>query len=103
MSYQKTHHGSFDMFLICFFLQMRKRMNEFIIVLICVLLILCIIEVYSSCSSLNYCSSHGKCNVFENCDCYEGWGALTDISLYKSINCSTRICPAGKSVLINRR
>jgi hypothetical protein len=53
-------------------------------------------EVLSSCVSLNFCNGHGKCNIYDKCECYAGWGAITDITMYKSLDCSTRTCPAGK-------
>ena len=49
----------------------------------------------ASCSSLNYCSGHGKCINDNRCECDEGWGSKLDISLYKSPDCSARVCPAG--------
>lgn len=31
------------------------------------------------------------------CECYEGWGASSDITLYRAPDCSHRTCPAGKA------
>lgn len=45
---------------------------------------------------MNNCSGHGKCSSSE-CDCFEGWGSQSDVSSYKSPDCSTRICPIGNS------
>ncbi len=32
-----------------------------------------------------------------SCACYEGWGASTDITLYRAPDCSRRTCPSGKA------
>lgn len=44
--------------------------------------------------------SHGKppnrC-AHTRCTCFEGWGADTDLTLYRSADCSARVCPAGKA------
>uniref|UniRef100_A0A7S0SUR4 EGF-like domain-containing protein n=1 Tax=Chromulina nebulosa TaxID=96789 RepID=A0A7S0SUR4_9STRA len=45
----------------------------------------------------NYCSGHGKCQLNDVCQCEVGWGADSDISDYKSHDCSKRICKSGKS------
>ena len=50
----------------------------------------------ASCLDLSYCNGHGKC-VGNVCSCYAGWGASTDITLYRAPDCSARVCPAGKS------
>ena len=74
-------------------------------------------EVNGSCAMWNYCNSHGysshcivyltlyiswqqyvyrKCNQKTSiCDCDEGYGAVTDITLYHSPDCSARSCPTG--------
>ena len=45
---------------------------------------------------MNFCSGHGHCEpATDTCDCYEGWGAKTDIALYKLHDCSGRTCPSG--------
>ncbi|CAN0449025.1 unnamed protein product, partial [Laminaria digitata] len=31
------------------------------------------------------------------CTCYEGWGADTDLTLYRAADCSARVCPSGKA------
>ena len=50
----------------------------------------------ASCLDLSYCNGNGQCN--DNvCSCYAGWGATTDITLYRAPDCSARVCPAGKS------
>lgn len=38
-------------------------------------------------------------NHFEpyRCTCFEGWGADTDLTLYRAADCSARVCPAGKA------
>lgn len=54
--------------------------------------------IASDCSSLNYCNGHGKCfSSTSKCQCYDGWGSDTDISYYKTPDCSKRVCPAGKA------
>jgi len=46
----------------------------------------------------NNCNGHGTCIVStSSCACYEGWGAASDITLYRSPDCSLRTCPAGKA------
>mgnify|MGYP006249612141 FL=1 len=48
------------------------------------------------CIDMNFCSGHGHCEpATDTCDCYEGWGAKTDIALYKLHDCSGRTCPSG--------
>jgi hypothetical protein len=50
------------------------------------------------CVSLNNCNGHGRCNyATSTCDCDVGWGAKTDITLYRAPDCSQRTCPAGKA------
>ncbi|CEG47122.1 Teneurin-1 and related extracellular matrix proteins, contain EGF-like repeats [Plasmopara halstedii] len=50
------------------------------------------------CASLNNCNAHGRCDtVTKTCTCYEGFGAPTDITTYRSPDCSLRTCPAGPS------
>ena len=31
------------------------------------------------------------------CTCDEGWGADTDVTLYRAADCSARVCPSGKA------
>lgn len=46
----------------------------------------------------NYCNGHGVCNgASSTCNCYEGYGAASDITLYRAPDCSSRTCPAGKA------
>lgn len=57
-----------------------------------------IVSVRSDCSMLKYCNGHGTClNSTSTCECYEGWGAPTDITFYRSPDCSTRTCPSGRA------
>lgn len=43
------------------------------------------------CSALNNCNGHGRCHTAsKTCTCFEGYGADTDISNYKSPDCSLR-------------
>lgn len=50
------------------------------------------------CVALNNCNGHGRCNyITSSCVCDSGWGASTDIALYRSPDCSQRTCPAGKA------
>jgi len=46
----------------------------------------------------NYCNGHGVCNgATSTCDCFEGFGASTDITLYRAPDCSALTCPSGKA------
>ena len=46
----------------------------------------------------NNCNGHGSCTISTGiCSCFEGWGADTDIAIYKSPDCSLRTCAAHKS------
>ena len=48
------------------------------------------------CVMLNRCNGHGICTILsQRCVCSEGWGAPTDVSLYRSPDCTTRVCPSG--------
>ncbi|KAG5176842.1 hypothetical protein JKP88DRAFT_334362 [Tribonema minus] len=48
------------------------------------------------CDQHNNCNGHGVCSQQDAvCLCYEGWGADSDISLYKAQDCSARVCPSG--------
>lgn len=54
----------------------------------------CLIQlVYPSCSELGYCNGNGICKQ-SHCECFEGWGANTDITKYRSPDCSARTCPS---------
>lgn len=51
-----------------------------------------------SCSHLNNCTGHGECDTATGrCKCFTGWGAATDVALYKAPDCSQRTCPADKA------
>ena len=55
-------------------------------------------EVAGNCAHLNYCNGHGVCDgTTSRCNCFEGYGASTDISLYKAPDCSALTCPSGKA------
>lgn len=61
-------------------------------------LILMLTEVASDCAMLNDCNGHGTCNLATStCSCYEGWGASTDVTLYRAPDCSARSCPSFKA------
>ncbi|KAH7467171.1 Tenascin [Phytophthora ramorum] len=48
------------------------------------------------CASLNNCNGHGRCDALtKTCECYQGYGASSDITDYRSPDCSLRTCPAG--------
>ena len=52
----------------------------------------------ADCTMHNGCNGHGTCVLStSSCLCYEGWGASTDVTLYRSPDCSMRTCPAGKA------
>ena len=56
------------------------------------------IAVRADCTMHNDCNGHGTCIVSTStCVCYEGWGAPTDVSLYKAPDCSARTCPTGRA------
>ena len=56
------------------------------------------IAVRADCTMHNDCNGHGTCIVSTStCVCYEGWGAPTDVSLYKAPDCSARTCPSGRA------
>lgn len=49
------------------------------------------VEAGAGCSMQNYCNGHGLCrNTYSQCDCYAGWGAASDIAVYKAPDCSLR-------------
>ena len=50
--------------------------------------------VSSSCAGMNDCSGHGVCGLSSTCECFAGWGASSDITTYRSPDCSARVCPA---------
>jgi hypothetical protein len=48
------------------------------------------------CDQLNNCNGHGSCaGATAICTCNEGWGALSDVTLYRAPDCSARVCPSG--------
>lgn len=54
--------------------------------------------VFGSCAAQNFCNGHGACDGSSSkCICYEGYGAPTDITLYRSPDCTAMTCPAGKA------
>lgn len=53
--------------------------------------------VSCSCSGLKNCNGHGKCGLGSTCECFAGWGASSDITTYRSPDCSARVCPSGLS------
>jgi hypothetical protein len=51
--------------------------------------------VIADCGMQNNCNGHGACNLATSvCNCFEGWGASTDITLYRAADCSARTCPS---------
>ncbi|DAZ92410.1 TPA: hypothetical protein N0F65_000194 [Lagenidium giganteum] len=47
---------------------------------------------------LGNCNGHGRCNTAtKTCSCMEGYGAPTDVAVYKTPDCSLRTCPSGPS------
>eukprot|EP00750_Incisomonas_marina_P016167 INCI19038.3.p1 GENE.INCI19038.3~~INCI19038.3.p1 ORF type:complete len:303 (+),score=31.48 INCI19038.3:366-1274(+) len=46
----------------------------------------------------NDCNGHGACDYATGvCTCDDGWGSSSDVSDYKSLDCSLRTCPSGIS------
>jgi hypothetical protein len=67
---------------------------ELFIVLFAIMCISC----SSDCTMLNDCNGHGKCVAeTSSCSCYEGYGAASDVTLYRAPDCSARTCPVGRS------
>jgi len=61
-------------------------------------LLISVTKVYSDCAMLTDCNGHGTCNLATStCSCYEGWGASTDVTLYRAPDCSSRACPSFKA------
>merc|ERR1712086_192083 len=51
-----------------------------------------------ACQHKNGCWGHGHCIIeTRTCACFEGWGADTDVSLFKAADCSRRVCPSGRA------
>ncbi len=47
---------------------------------------------------LNECNGHGLCvHASSTCACFEGFGASTDVTLYRAPDCSSRTCPSGRA------
>lgn len=66
--------------------------------LVFLLFVFYISRVYSTCNAWKGCNGHGRCNgSTSSCVCDPGWGALTDITIMRSPDCSWRTCPAGKA------
>lgn len=67
---------------------------------IAVLLFLCrlMCPTWADCAMFNYCNGHGICNgALSLCECFEGYGAATDITLYRAPDCSALTCPSGRA------
>ncbi|CAM9879004.1 unnamed protein product [Phaeothamnion confervicola] len=61
-------------------------------------LLLAPLEANGGCALHNWCNGHGSCDTgTSTCTCYEGWGADTDVTLYRAPDCSSRVCPSGKA------
>lgn len=59
-------------------------------------IVLIFIRCSSDCAMQNFCNGHGKCvTKTSSCDCFEGYGASTDVTLYRAPDCSARTCPSG--------
>lgn len=44
------------------------------------------------CAALSNCNAHGRCDALtKTCECNEGYGASTDITNYRSPDCSLRV------------
>ena len=52
--------------------------------------------ISSACDKQNFCNGHGSCDEStSSCVCYPGFGAATDVTLYRAPDCSALSCPAG--------
>lgn len=50
------------------------------------------------CTGLTDCNGHGYCRpLTQVCVCHDKWGGVNDITDHVSADCSTRVCPAGRS------
>ena len=54
-------------------------------------------DIDASCSPHNHCNGHGTCYPPVQCKCFDGYGSDADVTIYRSPDCSKRVCPAGKS------
>jgi hypothetical protein len=54
-------------------------------------------DIDASCSPHNHCNGHGTCYPPVQCKCFDGYGSDADLTIYRSPDCSKRVCPAGKS------
>ena len=68
------------------------------ILIISIFILSLIIVTTSDCTLLNNCNGHGVCDGESNtCNCYKGYGASSDITLLKAVDCSRKVCPSYKS------
>lgn len=57
-----------------------------------------LVQILSDCALQNFCNGNGQCIVeTSSCSCFAGYGAASDITLYRAADCSARTCPAGKA------
>lgn len=88
----KNHHKAFSSYLI--FNRKRKVLK-----MLALFFLACLVsQVMGDCTMMNFCNGHGTCdNSTSTCNCYEGWGASTDITFYRSPDCSLRTCPSSRA------
>ncbi len=56
------------------------------------------VSINGDCSMMNNCNGNGICDLATStCKCFEGWGAPTDITYYRSPDCSARTCPSDRA------
>ena len=73
-------------------------MKSFVPLFVYLLLLSFETVVESNCAMHNDCNGHGICVASSSsCQCYEGWGAESDVTLYRSPDCSKRVCPSGRA------
>lgn len=54
--------------------------------------------IFGDCSQQNFCNGHGTCqNATSICLCHDGWGSENDVTIYKSPDCSLRVCPSDRA------
>lgn len=54
--------------------------------------------MHADCASQNHCNGHGICNDQTNsCECFDGYGAATDVTLFRAADCSARTCPSHRA------